>query len=202
MAQQIKNLPTVQDTQEMGLIPGSGRSPGVGKWHPTPLFFPELSHGQRSLAGYSLWDCKESDMPERLMHTRMINDVGHLFVSLFYVSTSSLAKYPCMSFIDFLITSHISRLHTISMISDHWCWPWSLNWDSVCKFFPCNVILSPSLHILLFERTTLKEWGVIPTSLKEKLLNYVKFFCRRGLSVLPHLFVSVWYYGYLFYTSS
>ena len=28
------------------------------KWQPTPVFSPRESHGQRSLAGYSPWDCK------------------------------------------------------------------------------------------------------------------------------------------------
>ena len=37
----------------MGLIPGSGRSPGGGKWQPTSIFLSEKFHGQRSLAGYS-----------------------------------------------------------------------------------------------------------------------------------------------------
>ena len=35
----------------------------------TPVFLPGKSHGQRSLAGYSLWGCKESDMTEELTHT-------------------------------------------------------------------------------------------------------------------------------------
>ena len=29
---------------------------------PTPVFLPGEFHGQRSLTGYSPWDCKESDM--------------------------------------------------------------------------------------------------------------------------------------------
>ena len=33
------------------------------------LCFPGESHGQRSLAGYSPWGCKESDMTEQLTHT-------------------------------------------------------------------------------------------------------------------------------------
>ena len=48
-------------------IPGSGRSPGG--WNGTPLqysFLPGESHGQRSLVGYSLWGCKESDTTEQL----------------------------------------------------------------------------------------------------------------------------------------
>ena len=46
------------NTGDMGSIPGSGRSPGEGKWQPTPVFLPGESHGQRSLAGYSTWGCK------------------------------------------------------------------------------------------------------------------------------------------------
>ena len=36
------------------------------EWQPTPLFFPGESHGQRSLADYSPWDLKDSDMAEQL----------------------------------------------------------------------------------------------------------------------------------------
>ena len=36
------------------------------KWQPTPILFPGKSHGQRSLAGYSPWGCKESDMMQGL----------------------------------------------------------------------------------------------------------------------------------------
>ena len=34
------------------------------KWQPIPVFFPGNFHGQRRLAGYSPWDCKELDMTE------------------------------------------------------------------------------------------------------------------------------------------
>ena len=33
-------------------------------WQPTPVFLPAESYGQRSLAGYSPWGLKESDMTE------------------------------------------------------------------------------------------------------------------------------------------
>ena len=36
------------------------------KWQPTPVFLPGKFHGQRSLAGYSPWGCKELDMTEWL----------------------------------------------------------------------------------------------------------------------------------------
>ena len=38
--------------------------PWKRKWQPTPVFLPGKSHGQRSLAGYSPWNCKESDITE------------------------------------------------------------------------------------------------------------------------------------------
>ena len=36
------------------------------KWLSTPVFLPGEFHGQRSLVDYSPWDCKESDITERL----------------------------------------------------------------------------------------------------------------------------------------
>jgi len=41
------------DIRDMGSIPWSGRSPGAGNEHTTPVFLPEVSHGQRNLTGYS-----------------------------------------------------------------------------------------------------------------------------------------------------
>ena len=49
-----------------GLIPGLGKSPGGGHGNPLQYFCLENPHGQRSLAGYSPWGCKESNMTERL----------------------------------------------------------------------------------------------------------------------------------------
>ena len=46
------------------------------EWQPTPVFLPGKFHGQRSLMGYSPWDCEESDVPERLTHTRSVSLEG------------------------------------------------------------------------------------------------------------------------------
>ena len=59
-----------RDTGDMGLSPGSGKSPGGEKWQPTPVYLPEKFHGQRSLCGpeepvwSSLCGHKESDTTE------------------------------------------------------------------------------------------------------------------------------------------
>jgi len=39
-----------------------GKIPWRRKWQPTPVSLPVKSQGQRSLAGYSLWDLKELGM--------------------------------------------------------------------------------------------------------------------------------------------
>ena len=50
----LKNPPAnAGDIRNVGLIPGSGRSPGEGNGKPTPVFLPGESHEQRSLAGDS-----------------------------------------------------------------------------------------------------------------------------------------------------
>ena len=50
---------------DLGSIPGLGRSPGGGHGNPLQYSCLENPHGQRSLAGYSPWGHKESDMTER-----------------------------------------------------------------------------------------------------------------------------------------
>ena len=57
---------------ELGLIPGLRRSPGGGHGNPLQYSYLENSHGQKNLAGYSPWGHKESDMTERLTHSKII----------------------------------------------------------------------------------------------------------------------------------
>ena len=49
-----------------GFNPWVGKIPWRRKWQPTPVFLPGKSHGQSSLAGYSLRGRKESDTTEQL----------------------------------------------------------------------------------------------------------------------------------------
>ena len=57
---------SICNTEDLGLIPGLGRSPGGGHGNPRQYFCLENPHGQRNLAGYSPGGCKESDMTEHL----------------------------------------------------------------------------------------------------------------------------------------
>ena len=62
----VKKLPAnAEDARDVSCsIPGLGRSPGVGNGIPRQCSWPRKSHGQRSLAGYGLWGCKDLDTTE------------------------------------------------------------------------------------------------------------------------------------------
>ena len=47
------------------MIPGSGRSPGIGSGNPLQYSSLENSMDRECLAGYILWGCKESDTAKR-----------------------------------------------------------------------------------------------------------------------------------------
>ena len=60
-AQLLKNPPgNAGEARNAGLIPGSGRSPGVGNGNPLQCFLPGGFQGQRSLAGDGLQDLQGS----------------------------------------------------------------------------------------------------------------------------------------------
>ena len=53
-----------------GFDPWVRKIPWRRAWQPTPVLVPENPYGQRSLASYSPWGCKESDMSEILNNNR------------------------------------------------------------------------------------------------------------------------------------
>ena len=69
------------DAGDLGSNPGLGRSPGEG-WQPTPVFLPGEFHGQRSLAGYSLWGHK-----------------GQTWLSNFHMQDREIIFYICINLI-------------------------------------------------------------------------------------------------------
>jgi len=64
VAQIVKNLPAVQETQVRSLGEEDPLEKGMATRSSIPAFWK--SHGQRSLVDYSSWGCKESDMTKRL----------------------------------------------------------------------------------------------------------------------------------------
>ena len=60
--QMVKNLPAMWDTQVPSL--GLENSPGEGNGYPLQYSCLQNSHGERGLAGYSLWGHREPEMTE------------------------------------------------------------------------------------------------------------------------------------------
>ena len=72
----------MQDTRVQSL---SREDPLRRDWHPTPVFLPGESHGQRSLVGFSPWSHRESDTTERLIlsfHLPLYQNHIHTVLSL------------------------------------------------------------------------------------------------------------------------
>ena len=55
--------------RDWGISPWIRKIPWRKKWQPTLGFLPGESHGQRSLAGYSPWGCKESGKTGQLKNS-------------------------------------------------------------------------------------------------------------------------------------
>ena len=63
------------------------------KRKPTPVFLPGQSQGQRSLAGYSPWDHKESDMTKRT--SMYVHPQNFQFTSLYPLGTQNAPSQRC-----------------------------------------------------------------------------------------------------------
>ena len=72
--------------------PWVGKIPWSRKWQPAPVFLPGKFHGQRMLAGYVPWSCKELDRTERLntQHTQVPS--WSLFHSILFQSKKKREK--------------------------------------------------------------------------------------------------------------
>ena len=94
-----------------GFNPRVRKIPWKREWKPTPVFLPRELRGQRSLVGYSPWDCKESDTTERLTHscwsyvthltavlpTQKNNWNGHMYVFHTIKERKKNSNYLCQT---------------------------------------------------------------------------------------------------------
>ena len=123
MAQMVKHLPTMWETQVQSL---GQEVPWRRKWQPTPVFLPGKSHGRRSPVGYSPWGHKESDMTEPLhfiytvfmknvkSHKMSHSTLSKIFEknfskswSIFYINNNMVYKY-CFIIVQYSFHSKIT----------------------------------------------------------------------------------------------
>ena len=69
VAQMVKNLPAMWETQLRSLGQEDPLGKGMATHSSILVFLPGEFHGQRKLMGYSPWGRKELDMTELLTHT-------------------------------------------------------------------------------------------------------------------------------------
>ena len=105
---------------------------GRRKWQSTPVLLPGKSHRQRSLVGYSLWGCKQSDTTERL-HFHTMVEVMKIMVTSFKRSRACTAtlsapnpaaghRRPMLP----LETPGHSRASRVSLLWGHFSFSWVL----------------------------------------------------------------------------
>ena len=96
-------------------------------WQPTPVFLPGESNGQRSLAGYSPWGRKESDMTEVTWHART-TVTGELFAHFSRASGPGRQRRRMESSLPSTCPathncSGLFRLHQQSIFTSSPAWP-------------------------------------------------------------------------------
>ena len=113
----VQNLPAkAGDSRDGEFDPWVGKISWTRKWQPTPVFLPGKFHVQRSLAGYSPWGHKESDMSEHthththtlllLLHVTIPNTKDKAMLLLIDTNNSLLTN---SSFFHDLITTKVEN---------------------------------------------------------------------------------------------
>ena len=83
------------NAEDLGLIPGLGRSPGAGHDNSLQYSCLENRHGQRSLAGCSVWSQKELEMTEQLSTHACIN-FNNMCPTIFPLVAQPVKNLPAM----------------------------------------------------------------------------------------------------------
>ena len=112
-----------------GFDPWVRKIPWRRKWQPTPVFWPRESHGQRSLVGYSLWGCKESDATEHSHTVLLTLTRTPRYTVLCFTSTSQGLHFClcCLRIEGLCNPASSSSVGTIfPMSSAHFVSPWHI----------------------------------------------------------------------------
>ena len=104
--------------------PWVGKIPWRREWLPTPVFLSGESHGQRILAGYSRWGCKETDRTKRLTFIYLVTLYPTTLLKLFLSSNSFLMECFRVFYVSHMICKQwqlyffLSHSHAFSCLVD------------------------------------------------------------------------------------
>ena len=82
-----------------GFDPWVGKIPCKKKWQPTPVFWPRKFYGQRTLTGYSPWNCKGvgHDLATKQQQWVLVNAVNPFLPSSFLLPPLISSFFPFSS---------------------------------------------------------------------------------------------------------
>ena len=130
----ISSCGRIKNDPKLGFNPWIGKISWRREWIPTPVFLPGESHGQRNLVGYSTWDHKESDRPEKLTLTLSVQFSCSAMFNCLWPHGLQHSRLPC--------PSPTPGTYSNSCLSSQWCHP--TNSSSVVPFSSCLQSFPPS----------------------------------------------------------
>ena len=95
-----------------GFSPWVGKIPWSRKQQPTPVFLPGKFHGQRSLAGYSPWGCKELDTKEHKIFPGLLTQAAPC-ISLFFGIKAVLEFGPVQGSCRLEVLLGVAGMHSL-----------------------------------------------------------------------------------------
>ena len=137
------------------------------QWQPTSVLLPGKSHRQKSLAGYSPWGHKESDLTGRL-HPTSSNNVSFVIVCLLQICSNFYTGFSWITFN--LKPSYIFYLAPFSELGDYLLYSTLFSPSS----FPLRQL--PSWPFTFASHTSPEIWLAVPYML----------FSEMSL-IMPHL---------------
>ena len=121
--------------RKRGFDPGVRKILWRRKWQPTPVFLPGESHGHGSLAGCSLWGCKESETTRGRLQSCSALSRLHPETQKVKISQLDLTlRLPTVPrFTYWVLNQSISlmknRGKATHFLDFRTCWDWSFNWS-------------------------------------------------------------------------
>ena len=136
----VKNLPTIHET---GFDAWVGKFPWWREWLLTSVFLSGEFCEWRSLAGYSPWGRKESDVTEWLTVSHFKNKNPSLYTFILYIyliirkifwmrKKKNYKKHPCF-WITFIPSSPTLKLLLLGSAEHVFVVEWSLTWHLSCE---------------------------------------------------------------------